>query len=171
MSSQAAQSQPQKSGFAPGGQSSLEFVWGEQQTINVPGKQQILLNISAPLKKRKLYLYLWGSAASGADNYIKAWVRFSLSGSQVGALPCFIGNSVGSNSKVDASLPSLMISGGNPIADSLGIVLSNNVGSQPNTVLLQPNIISVEADLASLDIDSQFGNNTMRAFIAIRSNY
>lgn len=126
----------------------------------------------ARLPNRLIYLYLY-SAFAQANYAIKANVTLWQGGygsKQIGSIPANLGSLPIVGGVSAQSLPCLFTSGGNPVSNSMGLVLSQRYSVMPVSVLLQPLEITAGCDFVSFDIVECFNfSGFLRVFLAVVS--
>lgn len=141
----------------------------------VPAKPNALvLNVPSNLGNRTIWLWVWVAPSDTTDYGLLGSIRLlDPSGQKIGQIPSSIGLSkaaaVGA-SKLTASFASFVNSGGAPIADSIGLIVSNPLVNQPlNGVILQPFHCHAGCSQIVFDIERTLNITDARYWMACKS--
>jgi len=157
-------------GALPAYQQTNEFCCGECGAFNVVKTTAIEFGVSSFLKSRRLYCWLWADVTDSSNFFVIGSINFKANNTLVGKMPVAVASGSNGNSPLTASIASVCISGGQSVADCLGLYVFKPTGSQPTNVILQPLYLTGEMDTVSLSID-QVGPNVsnIRAWLAVLS--
>ena len=152
-------------GFDPVYQKVSDFQFGEKIAFSGPAQNLITLSVPANTPNRKIYAWLWASAA--ANFLVQGVITFYVGQSPMGALPVSIaGGTFGQQ-----SVASVCTTNGSNVQDCLGVYLTQTTGNQPASLILQPLYLYGNFDSLTFSVINQpLGVTSMRALLACISS-
>jgi hypothetical protein len=148
-----------------------DLQWQENLRETRANSQVLQLTVPLDLVRRKIYAWLYVSPSNSADYFCDCRINFFRGTSPAGYLPLRVGISNGTaNTVVPNSLVSAFTSAGTANADSLGVFVGNQQGSEPNSLSLQPLYIYGLFDRAVLECKELKNVTYFRTFAGIISS-
>lgn len=139
-----------------------EFVFNEV-IITTPGVKKLFLPISPLLWRRRVYLYNFANAVGNftqdASMYL-AWdeqklFKFGIPNTNVAV--------------TTQTQPIFPIAGGNPVQNSIQLIVANQIAAEPMSVIVQPYEIELECNKIILDVNALTGSPTCRFWVGVFS--
>ena len=159
-------------GNAAPSQTVADLQSGEIQSIATPKNAVIELTVPLNTPRRKLYGWHYAAPSTSTDYFSKAEFSFYAGNSLLGKLPFSIGVSNGNaNTVLPVSIASAFTTQSTNTADSLGIFIGNQNGSEPKSISLQPLYITGEFDLIRINLTEVRNINYARLFVACVSSF
>jgi hypothetical protein len=144
------------------------------EIASITGARNGVIELQVPLNtpRRKLYGWHYVSASVTTDFFCKAEMAFFAGNSFLGTLPFSVGISNGSGSTcLPYSITSAFTTQSSNTADSLGLFVGSQNGSEPKSISLQPLYITGEFDLIRINVKEMKNVTYARLFAACVSSF
>ena len=152
-------------------QSVANLDWAENFSEKKQNSNVLTLTVPLDLKRRKIYAWLYVKPSNAADYFCDCRLNFFFGTSPMGFLPLRVGISDGTaNSSVQNSLVSAFTTQGTANADSLGIYVGNQNGTEPASLSLQPLYVFGAFDRVVLECKDLRNVTYFRTFAAVISS-
>lgn len=139
------------------------FAFGEAKSVTVPNPNAISFQVHAPLKYRRIYVWLWTNPSNAADYFVQCEIQLYRNGSKVGGLPMCEAVSPAAAGSCPETLVALTVASTTmETKDSIAIYPVNPTGTQPTALVLQPHCIYAAID------EIRFAVQKMQNMTAIR---
>jgi hypothetical protein len=162
---------PQPFGGAAVYSSVASLEWAENNRETKAKSDVLVLTVPLDLTRRKIYAWLYVSPSNSSDYFCDCRLNFFKGTSPMSYLPLRVGISNGAaNTVVPNSLVSAFTSAGTANADSLGVFVGNQQGSEPNSLSLQPLYIYGEFDRVVLECKELKNVTYFRTFAGVISS-
>jgi hypothetical protein len=145
------------------------FVAGEKISSTCLECNFIDLPLLATLRSRKVYAWLWTNPSNALDYSAECEIWFWRLGNIIGKMPLAeaVSSVVGT---VSESRVASCITGGNVMAESMGLFVAQPTGTQLASLILHPQKLLIEADRVTVSSIRFINITSIRVWLGIMSS-